>query len=134
MCLACGIKEIIACIKSFEHFSNCQSLVTYMFLCHNNKFKYFFLTNCVVFFCFKNVIKACLWNWPLCVISIILDGNVVLKKYLIVSSNHQFDCEVTATDTDGKTDVGNLHISISKLIISAKISLKISLFPAEKHM
>ncbi|KAL4231643.1 bahd acyltransferase [Mactra antiquata] len=43
---------------------------------------------------------------------ILANGNVVLRKFLTSTTNYQFDCDITATDTDGQTDVGNLHIAI----------------------
>ncbi|XP_053407276.1 fat-like cadherin-related tumor suppressor homolog [Mercenaria mercenaria] len=41
---------------------------------------------------------------------ILANGDVVLKKFLQSATNHQFDCQMTATDAGGTQNTNNLHI------------------------
>ncbi|KAH3787943.1 neural-cadherin-like [Dreissena polymorpha] len=43
------------------------------------------------------------------------NGNVVLGKFLTISTTFRFNCSITATDTEGNTDTKSLHISIANV-------------------
>jgi hypothetical protein len=55
---------------------------------------------------------------------ILLDGDVVLKRFVTLSTLHQFDCAVTVTDASEDSTTNYLHISIlGEIIFHITISL-----------